>query len=71
MKVWSFVVLSNLSSFHQRSAQSAALLLLSSDELMSRCAAGTNGQRRIKVVWGSWLKLDRGPFYIYKTVVKA
>ena len=36
------MVLSTLSAFHRRSAQSAALLLLSSDELTS-CAVGTNG----------------------------
>jgi len=35
-------VLSNISAFHRWFAQSAALILLSSDELMS-CAAGTNG----------------------------
>jgi len=32
-----------LSAFHQWSVQSTALLLLSSDELMSCCGAGTNG----------------------------
>ena len=37
------VVLSNISTFHRWSAQSATLLLLSSDELISCCAAGTNG----------------------------
>jgi len=26
-------------------------------------------QGRIKVVWGPWLKLRRGPLYMYKTVV--
>jgi len=26
-------------------------------------------QERIKVVWGPWLKLGKGPLYTYKTVV--
>ena len=43
MKVRSLVVLSNHSTFHWWSAQSAARMLLLSDELMSCCAAGTNG----------------------------
>jgi len=43
MKVRGFVVLSNLSAFHRWSAQSAAHLLLLSDELTSCWAAGTNG----------------------------
>ena len=43
MKVRSLVVLSIHSALHRWSAQSAALLLLSSYELMSCCAAGTNG----------------------------
>ena len=38
MKVRSLVVLSNYSVFHRWSAQSAALLLLSSHELMSCCS---------------------------------
>jgi len=42
MNVWSLVVFSNHSAFHQWSAQSATFLLLS-DELTSSCAAGTNG----------------------------
>ena len=43
MKVRSHAVFSNHSAFHWWSAQSAAFLLLLSDELMSSCAAGTNG----------------------------
>jgi len=41
---WTQVLaLSNHSAFHRRSTQCVALLLLSSDEPMSVCAAGTNG----------------------------
>ena len=40
MKVRSLAVFSNHSAFHQRSAQSVALSLLSSDELMSCWAGG-------------------------------
>jgi len=43
MEVWSLVRLSNHSAFHRWSAQGAALLMLLSDQLMSCCAAGTNG----------------------------
>jgi len=43
MKLQSLAVLSNHSAFHWWSAHSTALLLLMSDELMSCCAAGTNG----------------------------
>jgi len=39
----SLVVLSNYSAFHRWSAQIVAHLLLSPNELMSCCAAGTNG----------------------------
>ena len=42
MKARSLVVLSKLSTFHQWSAQTVALLLLS-DELMNCCTVGTNG----------------------------
>ena len=48
MKVQGLVVLSNLSVFHRWSVQSAALLSLSSDELMSCCAVGTNGCRNLR-----------------------
>jgi len=48
MKVQGLVVLSNLSVFHRWSVQSAALLSLSSDELMSCWAVGTNGCRNLR-----------------------
>ena len=61
MKVRRLVVLCNHSAFHRRSAQITALLLLL-DELMSCCAAGTNGSldlrcrafppgQRVRVEW--------------------
>ena len=43
MNVRCLVVLYNHSAFHRWSAQSAARMLLLSDELISCCAAGTNG----------------------------
>ena len=43
MKVRSLVVLCNHSAFYRWSAQNAALLLLSSVELMSCCAVDANG----------------------------
>ena len=43
MKVHSLVVFSNHSTFHRGSTQSATLLLLSTDKLMSCCALGTIG----------------------------
>ena len=43
MKVLRLVVFSNHSAFHRWTVESAALQMLSSDELMSCCAAGTNG----------------------------
>ena len=49
IKVRSLVVLSSYSAFHRWSAQSVALLLLSSDELMSYRMAGTNVQIGISI----------------------
>jgi len=48
VKVRSLVVLSNHSVFHRWSAQTAALVLLSSEELMSCCVADTNGCLKLR-----------------------
>ena len=49
MKLRSLVVLSNHSAFHRQSAQCVArTLLLLSDQLMSCCAASTNGCRDLR-----------------------